>query len=515
MAPFRIIQGGMGVGVSNWHLARTVASQGQLGVISGTGLAPTLARRLQTGDPGGHMRRALASFPLPKVTQRIIARYFVEGGISPTTPFAPTHRPEIQPSPDALDLLVAGNFCEVFLARQGHNNPIGINYLEKIQIPHLASIFGAMLAGVAYILMGAGIPRFIPGVLDAYAKGQPASYRLDVAQAVAGQEFATTFNPAEYWADPSRDPGTPLPALRRPVFLAIVSSATLAMTLARKSNGRVDGFIIEGDTAGGHNAPPRGPLQLNARGEPIYGPRDVPDLERFRDLGLPFYLAGGYGLPGKLAKALALGAAGVQVGTAFAFCNESGIDPEFKRRIIGLSRAGKVDVFTDPLASPTGFPIKILQLEGSFSDPAVFARRCRVCDLGYLRQHYRKADGTLDYRCPAEPVDEYVRKGGLEADTVGRKCLCNGLFTNVGFGQRRPESVGGNEPAVITVGDAADKLALFLAPGCDSYSAADVIEVLLAGVPLNGARHGALEGRRETSEADTSEACLPVPAALI
>ena len=65
------------------------------------------------------------------------------------------------------------------------------------------------------------------------------------------------------------------------------------------------------------------------------------------------------------------------------------------------------------------------------------------------------------------------------------------LFTNIGFGQRRPESVGGNEPAVITVGDAADSLALFLRPGADSYSAADVLEILLADhplpVPVNGA----------------------------
>ena len=55
-----IIQGGMGVGVSNWRLANAVSSRGQLGVVSGTALDVVLARRLQDGDPGGHMRRALA-----------------------------------------------------------------------------------------------------------------------------------------------------------------------------------------------------------------------------------------------------------------------------------------------------------------------------------------------------------------------------------------------------------------------------------------------------------------------
>ena len=58
------------------------------------------------------------------------------------------------------------NFVEVFLAKEGHNNPVGINYLEKVQIPHLPSIYGAMLAGVGYVLMGAGIPLHIPGVLE-------------------------------------------------------------------------------------------------------------------------------------------------------------------------------------------------------------------------------------------------------------------------------------------------------------------------------------------------------------
>jgi NAD(P)H-dependent flavin oxidoreductase YrpB (nitropropane dioxygenase family) len=44
--------------------------------------------------------------------------------------------------------------------------------------------------------------------------------------------------------------------------------------LARKASGRVNGFVVEGPTAGGHNAPPRGRLQLSVEGEPIYRERD-------------------------------------------------------------------------------------------------------------------------------------------------------------------------------------------------------------------------------------------------
>ena len=74
-----IIQGGMGVGVSSWPLARAVSKMGQLGVVSGTALDLVLARRLQFGDAEGHMRRALAKFPFPAMTEGILDRYFFEG----------------------------------------------------------------------------------------------------------------------------------------------------------------------------------------------------------------------------------------------------------------------------------------------------------------------------------------------------------------------------------------------------------------------------------------------------
>ena len=55
-----IIQGGMGVAISDWRLARAVSLRGQLGVVSGTAIETVVVRRLQDGDIGGHMRRAIA-----------------------------------------------------------------------------------------------------------------------------------------------------------------------------------------------------------------------------------------------------------------------------------------------------------------------------------------------------------------------------------------------------------------------------------------------------------------------
>jgi NAD(P)H-dependent flavin oxidoreductase YrpB (nitropropane dioxygenase family) len=331
-----------------------------------------------------------------------------------------------------------------------------------------------MLAGVDYILMGAGIPRSIPGVLDRFSKGESAELRIDVEGALSGEEHHSRFDPQEFC-------GGKAPPLKRPKFLGIVASATLAMTLAKKANGRVDGFIVEGPTAGGHNAPPRGALQLNPIGEPLYGPRDIVDLEKIRELGLPFWLAGSYGRPGKLAEALNCGAAGIQVGTAFALCRESGVTPELKQQILKLSRAGKARVFTDPKASPTGFPFKLGVVPGTLADADLYEARPRICDLGYLRHLYRKPDGSIGYRCPAEPIDNFLKKGGTVEETVGRKCVCNGLPSTVGIGQTRPET--GLELALVTGGDDLAQVADFLEPGEDSYSAADVVRKLLAGVP--------------------------------
>ncbi|HOW68027.1 MAG TPA: nitronate monooxygenase [Candidatus Paceibacterota bacterium] len=466
----RIIQGGMGVAVSGWMLARAVSRLGQLGVVSGTALAVVLARRLQQGDPEGHLRRAISQFPYPSISDRILAEYFIEGGKAPNVPFKTIPMPTLHPRSSLVDLTVLANFVEVFLAKEGHSGVVGINYLEKIQLPTLYSLYGAMLAGVDYVLMGAGIPRAIPGVLDRLAEGLPADLPIDVADAASG-EFTSSFDPVAFAS------GKPSP-LKRPLFLAIVSSATLAIALARKSNGRVDGFVVEGPSAGGHNAPPRGPLHLSSLGEPVYGVRDVPELDKIQALGLPFWLAGSYGRPGKLAEALAQGAAGVQVGTAFAFCEESGISPELKQQALKQSRSGQARSFADPLASPAGFPFKIAPLENTLSEKSAYDTRHRVCDLGYLRRLYRKPDGTVGYRCPAEPVDVFLRKGGILEDTVGRKCICNGLPATVGLGQLRSGSTP--ELPLLTAGDDWASVAEFLKPGCDTYTAADVVERLLA-----------------------------------
>ena len=460
----------MGVGVSNWRLAQAVSRLGQLGVVSGTAIDQVLVRRLADGDQGGHMRRGLDAFPFPDMARRIWNEYFVPGGKVAGTPYPSVPMHQRRDSRRLIELLMVSNFVEVFLAREGHLNKVGVNFLEKVQLPHLASIYGAMLAGVGYVLMGAGIPLHIPEVIDNLVAQKPAEYKLAVTGAAPEQDTMMRFDPRDYAEGP-------LPELERPNFLAIVSSNTLATTMLRRASGRVDGLVIESPTAGGHNAPPRGKLQLDAIGQPVYGHRDHVDLAELRKLGVPFWLAGGYGSAAKLCEALEQGAAGVQVGTAFAFSEESGLRPDLKKRLVAQAAKGEGQVFTDPLASPTGFPFKVAQLTGTYSDEGVAAARTRVCDLGYLREAYADGEGKIGYRCSAEPAAAYVAKGGKIEDTVGRKCLCNALLANIGHPQTRKDMTA--EPPLVTVGDDLNRVAAFLKDGRASYSAADVVQMLL------------------------------------
>ena len=484
----KIIQGGMGVGVSNWSLANAVSKMGQLGVVSGTALDQLFVRRLADGDTEGHMRRGLDAFPFPEMARRIWQEYFVPGGKPEGAPYPTVPMHQRKDSRKLIELCMVSNFVEVFLAREGHKNPVGINFLEKVQTPHLASIYGAMLAGVSYVLMGAGIPLHIPGVLDQLAFHQPVEYKLSVAGAPSEMDTQLRFDPREYME-------TELPPLTRPKFVAIISSNTLATTMLKRASGRVDGFIVEKHTAGGHNAPPRGKTQLNVIGEPIYGERDQVNLVALKELGVPFWMAGGYNTPERVQDALAAGAEGVQVGTVFALSRESGLREDLKRSLLAQVVADKAQVYTDPLASPTGFPFKVALMPGTLSGHTEYEARTRVCDLGYLREGYATEKGTIGYRCAAENKDAFLAKGGTIEETVGRKCLCNALMANVGYAQLRPD--GREEQPLITAGDGLNEAARFLAPGETSYSAAEAVDSLLGLRPighlqLDAHLHGAM-----------------------
>ena len=462
-----IIQGGMGIAVSNWELAKTVSMQGQLGVVSGTAIDNVLARRLQDGDKNGMCRRAMSHFPNQELVKHVLDKYFIEGGKAPETPYIMVPKITLDQKRDAQEILILSNFVEVWLAKEGHDGIVGINFLHKIQMTTAASVFGAMLAGVDYIIMGAGIPRELPKLIRQIEKLQVGSVPVDV---IGGQSVSTSINPLDFVSPDTK--------IKKPKFLAIISVDILGQYLARDEETRPDGFIIEHNSAGGHNAPPRGKYEFDENGEPIYGPKDIADLEKMKKLGLPFWLAGTYGNPNRVIEALEAGAAGVQVGTLFAISNHSGFSDKTRKQLLEKLKSNSLDVKTDVKASPTSFPIKIAKLEGHTSTSEGFAARPKLCDLGYLREPVRSETGRTIYRCPSEPDDQFIKKGGAVEDIDGRKCLCNGLMSNIGLPQVRKD--GYVEAPIVTLGSDIEGAKILLKSHPDGYGADEAVKWLLS-----------------------------------
>jgi NAD(P)H-dependent flavin oxidoreductase YrpB (nitropropane dioxygenase family) len=117
-----------------------------------------------------------------------------------------------------------------------------------------------------------------------------------------------------------------------------------------------------------------------------------------------------------------------------------------------------------------------VRLDGTASETEIYLERMRICDLGYLRHMYQKADGSVGQRCPAEPEADFVKKLGDLEETVGRKCLCNALMADVGLPQVQSNGVA--EVPLLTAGDDLNNLARLLTKGKTSYSALDVVRYL-------------------------------------
>jgi NAD(P)H-dependent flavin oxidoreductase YrpB (nitropropane dioxygenase family) len=186
-------------------------------------------------------------------------------------------------------------------------------------------------------------------------------------------------------------------------------------------------------------------------------------------------VAGSAGRPERLLEALAQGAAGIQVGTLFSYCDESGLTDTIRRGVLENVLRGTVRIRTESRASPTGFPFKLVSWDG---DPAAGVVRKRVCDLGYLRDAYARGEKGIGYRCASEPEEQFTAKGGDPDETPGRQCLCNALLATIGLGQVREGGI--IEPPLLTSGDEVTNLAAFLG-GRTHYAAADVVRWLLGG----------------------------------
>jgi len=463
ISQIKIIQGGMGVGVSKYSLAKRVSCYGQLGVVSATAPDNLLIRGLQHGDPNGNLREALTKFPNQEIAKRIFDKFYISGGKAPEDRYLLNSFPHFEKigdseftiaNKDLEDTLVAGAFVEVYLAKQGHMNPIGANFLNKIGWAQLPTLYGGMLAGLDVALIGAGFPKNIPEILTALVSGEICR----MPAPINGKPYQIIF-------DPRRIAKT---KLERPVFLGIIGNH-----LGVRGLPNADGYVIEGHLAGGHNVPPRS-KRISETGESIHGLEDDTNFEMLafqlkkNGRNQPYWLAGNYAT--RLAEAISLGASGIQVGTPFEFCTDSGITPQLKRQAL-IEILGGARAYTSARASPARLPFKELQISGTMSSQEVYAERRRVCNLGFLVEVYEEGNKLLT-RCSAEPEEVYVKKGGLLEDTIGRKCLCNNLLATIGL--NTPDE----KPLVTSGADLTAVKDLVQRHGME-YSAENVIDYIL------------------------------------
>ncbi|MCU0821642.1 MAG: hypothetical protein MUC95_04110 [Spirochaetes bacterium] len=502
----RLIQGGMGIYVSNWKLARAAAMSSPdviAGTVSGTALDQVYVRLLQEGDPGGHIKRAfdaLDSITGSDFCGKLYERYHILGGKSPEARYRPSprfimrfengesHLPahisadtgpvRLMMHGDMIELLIASAFSEVWLAKEGHRGRIFINFLKKIEAPLVCSIYGAILAGADGIVVGAGNPDGLPALCGELSMHREVSMEFPVLYKEPGEKFILPFNPAKYISDELKK--TPV---RRPAFLSIVSHETLARALAESGSGAPDGLIIENHTAGGHNANPLGPLVTDELGQPVYGENDMADIRAIKKTRLPFWLAGGYDSSEKMMEALDAGANGIQSGTIYAFSEESGMLSGHRAAVFNELKQGKDDqsIIRTTMYSPTGFSFKVAVLNGTLSQDDVYIKRKRVCDIGLLQQvGLSKPDENgmrkIFQRCPAAPLGIFVKKRGLPRNTEERRCLCNGLISGAGYAQvvENEDGTCSTEPPIVTAGGCLNGVRRMSQNGSRTYTCSEI-----------------------------------------
>jgi NAD(P)H-dependent flavin oxidoreductase YrpB (nitropropane dioxygenase family) len=313
-------------------------------------------------------------------------------------------------------------------AKRGHEGKIGINVMWKCALTVLPTIYGAMLAGVDAFLCGAGVPMELPDIVRRMRAGEELEYspltgtNTHVALEIAPDDTASL-----------------LQSKPAPHMMPILSNFAFAKRLLDVWNKEYDGarpfaFVLENYTAGGHNAPPRNKSDFT----------EQDDIDSYFDkvqaLGVPVYVAGDFPNGGNredFEAWRARGAYGLQVGSRFALCSDSGMRDDLRAQIIERNRNGTLQVQTSPQFSPTGYPIKYVPLQGTLSERENYEARRRICNRKYLtHSHFEtQPDGMIKetYICSAMPPEEYERLGGDARDTDNRVCLCNALLSTAGF----------------------------------------------------------------------------------
>ena len=438
----RLIQAGMGARISGALLANTTSRLGALGVVSSVGLRHIIVDEIRAGNP--ESIEIGLTFPVARYIDELMQ--FAPGG-KKNSCRAPMDDPNPLKSDLPKRLSTICSFIEVARAKRGHGGVVGINVMWKAALTALPSIYGAMLAGVDALLCGAGVPMELPDIARHIRDNSDLEY-----SPLQGTGTHVSLKIAQ--DDTTRILGRFTPPRMIPILSNFAFPKRIMNVWDREYNGaKPSAFVLENHAAGGHNAPPRNKVSFADEDEL------VSYFAKVRDLGVPVYVAGCGSTRREFLDWIDRGAYGMQVGSRFALCEESGLRMDLKQAVIRQNAAGGADVLTSDRLSSTGYPFKYVSMPETLSDNGVYMARKRICNKGYLMQSHftTTADGSVKETliCAAMPQEQYVKLGGNPEDTVDRRCLCNALLATAGLGDP-------NEPAIVTLGLEGSKVQTLL-----------------------------------------------------
>lgn len=81
---------------------------------------------------------------------RIWDKYYIDGGKAETQSYANSPQFEKDMPREVSELIIVSNFVEIWLARERPLLLALTTWRRSLEPPHLASIYGSMLAGVDY-----------------------------------------------------------------------------------------------------------------------------------------------------------------------------------------------------------------------------------------------------------------------------------------------------------------------------------------------------------------------------
>jgi nitronate monooxygenase len=254
----------------------------------------------------------------------------------------------------------------------------GINIMVALQRDYEASVRGAIDAGADAIISGAGLPLALPAI---------------------------------------QKPGDT-------ALVPIVSSARALDIICRRwgrQGQRPDAVVLEGPLAGGH---------LGFRMDQVDLPENtlealLPPVKEYAQAhgDFPVIVAGGIYTHEDIARFIAAGADGVQMGTRFLATEESSATSAYKQAVVEATRED-ILVADDP-GSPCGLPFRVLRKSPMYIS-ALARRRPPKCDKGYVLLRDEKGDFT---KCPAKESNEH------------HFCICNGLLSSAGYNPDKEEPI--------------------------------------------------------------------------